>query len=393
MANFCETCGVALTPTGQCPKCGRMYAAPHTGTQTTYSYSAAQPQKNSDSDEGFFEKVTKPLTEMTGENDFVDLKLRDLFSQIFKRHTLDDAESIFIAGTKKTTPKESTLSDSWPKPWLFSRVLFMCLITYVLLYICFDFFGNGNALPGMIFIGALAVPLSCLVFFMEVNVPRNISFYEVLKVFFIGGGASLVVTLILFTFISPGETLDYAGATIVGIVEEIAKFAVVAYFIKKNKEVNFVLNGILIGAAVGAGFATFETAGYILNNGLQSGKEIMMIVLWLRAVLAPGGHVAWAAISGGALLLVKRNQPFKMSQVFDKKFLGFFLLAIALHAIWDMPIYIGVSGIPVIPFVLTIAAWVILLVLISAGLKEAARIAAAARIKEVQEAQQTEVNV
>lgn len=390
MANFCSFCGVALSPTGQCPKCGRTYAASGASNQTTQT-GYAQQNKPVQS-EGLFESITKPLTEMTGETDFVDLKLRDMFSQVAKRHTLDEAEEIFIAGTKHTTPKESTLTDSWPKPWLFSRVFLMCIITFALLYICFIYFANINALPGMVFLGALAVPISFLVFFMEVNVPRNISFYEVLKVFFIGGGASLVVTLILFTFISPGETLDYVGATIVGVVEEVAKFAVVAYFVKKNNEVNYVLNGILIGAAVGAGFATFETAGYILRFGLEGGIALMMEVLWVRALLAPGGHVAWAAISGGALLLVKRDKPFNLSQLTDKKFLGFFLLTIVLHSVWDMPIYIGNSSLPILQIILTIAAWVILFVLMSAGLKETARRAAVARQREMEEQQQA-VNV
>lgn len=389
MANFCATCGVALTPEGQCPKCGRVYVDSEPATQSTQpNYTVGNTQTKQKSNDGFFEKITMPLTEMAGENDFIDLKIRDLFSKVFKRHTLDEAESIFVAGTRRTTPKISTLSDTWPKPWLFSRVFLMFLITFALLYICFGFFGNGNALPGLIFIGAVAVPVSCLVFFMEVNAPRNISFYEVLKVFFIGGGASLVAALILFSFISPGESLDYVGATIVGVVEEIAKFVIVAYFIKRNKEANFVLNGILIGAAVGAGFAAFETAGYILTYGLNYGGEAMMAVLWLRALLAPGGHVAWAAISGGALLLVKRDKPFNMSQIFDKKFLGFFAISIATHAIWDMPISVGIDF-PVVQIALTIFVLAVLLVLISAGLKEVARKASSARAKEYAEAQQT----
>ncbi|MDO5477603.1 MAG: PrsW family glutamic-type intramembrane protease [Clostridia bacterium] len=374
MANFCAQCGVALSPTGQCPNCGKMYA----------------PDADPHANDGFFERATKKLTEMTGENDFVDLRLRDLFSQVFKRHTLDDSEAVFIAGTKNTTPKESELSSSWPKPWLFSRVFTMFLLTFAFLYICFMFFENMNALPGMIFIGAVAVPFSLLVFFIEVNAPRNISFYEVLKVFFIGGGASLVITLILFTFISPGESLDFVGATIVGIVEEVAKFAVVAFFVKKNSEANYVLNGILLGAAVGAGFAAFETAGYILNFGLQGTVSDMMTVLWLRALLAPGGHVAWAAITGGALLLAKREKPFAFSQLRDKKFLAFFFLAVAMHAVWDMPIFIGIDF-PVVQIALTVFAWVVLLVMVSAGLKEISRKASDARLRELQEASEAEI--
>ena len=37
-------------------------------------------------------------------------------------------------------------------------------------------FGNENSIPGMIFIGALIVPISGVIFFFESNAFRNISF-------------------------------------------------------------------------------------------------------------------------------------------------------------------------------------------------------------------------
>lgn len=55
----------------------------------------------------------------------------------------------------------------------------------LLVYIAADM-GNSNAIPGVIMIGAFTVPFSALVFFFEMNTYRNISFYEVLKVFFLG---------------------------------------------------------------------------------------------------------------------------------------------------------------------------------------------------------------
>jgi len=44
-------------------------------------------------------------------------------------------------------------------------------------------FTNSNALPGMMFIGALAMPFTVLVFMYEVNVPRDIGFYDILRMF------------------------------------------------------------------------------------------------------------------------------------------------------------------------------------------------------------------
>ena len=55
-----------------------------------------------------------------------------------------------------------------------------------------------------------------------------------------------------------------------GIVEEVAKLLTVVV-IMRNVRYKYILNGILFGATVGAGFAAFETAGYALNEGFLQG--------------------------------------------------------------------------------------------------------------------------
>lgn len=109
--------------------------------------------------------------------------------------------------------------------------------------------------------GALLVPLTVMVFFWEMNVPRNISILDVISVFFVGGVFSLVVTLFLFEFFPSAGAGPLWGSTLVGLVEELGKVLVVAYYVKKNNT-RYKLNGLLLGSCVGAGFAVFETAGY-----------------------------------------------------------------------------------------------------------------------------------
>lgn len=67
-----------------------------------------------------------------------------------------------------------------------------------MLYICSILFGNPNTYPDLISVGSFAVPFATLVLFLEVNAFRNISTYDSIKFFMIGGCASLVVTLFLF---------------------------------------------------------------------------------------------------------------------------------------------------------------------------------------------------
>jgi RsiW-degrading membrane proteinase PrsW (M82 family) len=228
-------------------------------------------------------------------------------------------------------------------------------------------FQNVLAYPGVVFIGALIIPFSLLVFFWEVNAPRNINIFDVVKIFFLGGISSLLITMILNRAITVSE-VDFFGAIIIGIIEEVGKLIVVAYFSRGSKR-KYILNGLLLGAAVGAGFAVFETAGYVFAYGFEI--HTMMRVIYTRGVLAFGGHIVWAAISGAALVMVKEDNRLRIRHLLNIKFLKYFITVIALHAIWDMPIYIGNdSNIPYVQAILTILAWVIILMLIGTGLKQ-----------------------
>lgn len=300
-----------------------------------------------------------------GESEQVDLKLTDLVVNVFKKHTLEERENTFICGTANTAPKECDICSKWPKPWLYSRVFFLFAATFLGLLALLRVFENILAYPGIIFIGALTVPFSLLIFFWELNAPRNINIFDVTKIFFFGGVSSLLITMILSRIIVVGE-VDYYGAILIGVIEESAKFIVVAYFLRGSKR-KFILNGLLLGAAVGAGFAVFETAGYEFAYGLQI--PILMRIIYTRGVLAFGGHIVWAAMAGAALVMVKEDNRLKIKHIINIKFLKYFALIIGLHAIWNMPISTN-SQLPLVQVILTIIAWIIVIIFISVGLKQ-----------------------
>ena len=318
-----------------------------------------------------FFQATEKVNSMVGERGNINLKLSDVFSAVFQKHSKEEGELLFISGTSVTTPEESEISTSWPKPWLFSRVFLILAATYILLYICTFTFGNLNAVPGLIVIGAFAVPFSLLIFFWETNAPRNISIFEVVKMFFVGGVASLVATLFIFSFF-PVYQLNYTGAITVGVIEEVGKLVIVAFFIKQLK-VKFILNGLLIGAAIGAGFAAFESAGYAFNLGWMYGDEALKSIIVDRAWLSVGGHVVWAAISGAALVYVKGDQPLNRGHFTDPRFIKLFMVPIALHAIWNSPLYF-LHGFYFLYLVLIVVAWIFIFTFINAGLNQISRL-------------------
>lgn len=315
-------------------------------------------------------KVNKVINDITGDSGKLNISFSQLFSSVFIKHSRAESDQLFIAGTSLTTPPESEISSGWPKPWLFSRIFATITASFLILCACCVAFGVDNAanvVPGLIFLGSLAVPFTLVVFFWEINVPRNISFFDVLKIFFIGGTLSLFLTFLLNQFFPMGD-LDYFGAILVGIVEESAKLLAVLVFVREAKT-KYILNGLLIGAATGAGFAVFETAGYALWQGISHGFDGILSILFLRGALSVGGHVVWTAIAGAAIIMAKKNEPLTSKHVFSPKFLKLFCLPVILHAIWDMPIKFG-SNIHFVNILLTVIVWFFVIKIINSGLKQ-----------------------
>ena len=310
--------------------------------------------------------INENLDKITGAKSQSYVTFKDLFKNTFKKHTEEELDDIFVCGSEKTTPDVKSINPRNASAWVYFRIFVFFLVAYIATRIGYINYGNLNFLPAMIILGAFAVPVTILIFFFEINLFKNIPFYKVIKYFILGGALSLLLAILYFDIITV-EQLDYKGAIMVGFIEEAAKAVIVALFLFKSKKSKYILNGLLIGAAVGAGFAAFETAGYILKFGLTGGDAAMLQVIKLRGFLAPGGHVAWAAIEGAALMYVKGFDKLNKSHLNDKRFLLVCLISVIGHGIWDMPINLPYY---IVQIGLTIAAWLVIIYFINLGLKQ-----------------------
>lgn len=244
-------------------------------------------------------------------------------------------EDLFIVGTETTTPPLAAVPAGWPTPRIFWRIFFGSVGTYLLLLLGLRQFENLNFLPGLIVTGSFIVPLSVVVLFFELNVPRNVSIYQVCKMVLLGGALSLVVTMVVGAIIPFDGVGHVIPAMLTGVVEESGK-ALVLLIIAGSLRYPYQLNGLLFGSAVGAGFAGFESAGYAFNLALATSTvEAATTNILIRGLLAPGGHVIWAAMVGSALWKVKGSRPFNIGMLFHPVVLRRFLVAVVLHGLWD----------------------------------------------------------
>lgn len=343
--HFCPECGVKLKGNEiNCPECGFPL------TKKTAS-----------------NIITENLDKITGAKSENYVTFKDLFKDTFKKHSEEELDNVFVCGSSSTTPNVKDVNPKKASAWVYFKIFIFFIIAYIPTRIGYINYGNLNFLPAMIMLGAFAVPVTILIFFYEINLFRNIPFYKVIKYFILGGALSLILAILFFSLDINTDISTYSGALMVGLIEEVAKAAIVAFFLFKSKKSNYILNGLLIGAAVGAGFAAFETAGYILRYGLAGGDAVMLQTIKIRGFLAPGGHVAWAAIEGAALMYVKGFEKLDKKHLNDKRFLLICLISVVEHGIWDMPIE---APYYLVPIGLTVAAWLVIIYFINLGLKQ-----------------------
>lgn len=321
------------------------------------------PGQNPWSLSGFAGKVT----DLVGLERIEGFSVKEMSSAIFKKYGDETVEAYFSVGLKETTPPLEQVTTKWPKPWMFARMLGLALILYIGFFIAVEYMGAIVALPALIITGSFAVPLATLVFFFEMNAPQNVSLYQVMKLLLLGGVVSILISLVIFGSTQIDEII---GAPSAGLIEETGKLLTVIFLTRKLDPARYpyITNGLLFGAAVGTGFAAFESAGYALGAIMQSQSTAAgNTSIVLRGVLAPFGHVAWTAIAAGALWSVKGSQKFALSMLFQKRVLTLVGCSMALHFVWNM----GFSGPFLLKYwVLGFIAWVLVFALLQQGLKQ-----------------------
>jgi len=275
----------------------------------------------------------------------------------------EDMEETFAVGTAATTPKLADVASGWPVPRIFWRVLGGALATYVLLRLGVSEFHNANFYPGLIVVGSFVMPLAVVILFFELNTPKNVSVYQVGKLLLLGGALSLIATSVLSRILPGSGVGAFFPALLTGAIEETGKALVLLLVVGKPRY-RWELNGLLLGAAVGAGFAGFESAGYAFQ--LATSLDETFGVIQLRGMLAPGGHVIWTAMIGSAIWRAKGDRPFETAMLFSPVVVRRWAIAVVLHGLWDTninPAYVKCA-------VLAVVGWYLVLGIVTQGLDE-----------------------
>lgn len=246
--------------------------------------------------------------------------------------------------------------------WGWLRVFFVGLLLFIVTTIVLFITGNPNLYPTVILIGNFLVPITFVAFLYDHQHISSLTPYSVMYSFVVGGvlgvlGASVLESFLLTPSKSPYQGISLSDALMVGLIEEGCKIVAVMIVARRMNHTS-EMDGLLLGGAVGMGFAALESTGYaftalILSHGYISASIVATVV---RGLFAPFGHGTWTAILGAVLFRASESRRFHITF----PVIIVYLFVSVLHGFWDgLParVYFVIPpGIPVSVVTLVLSA-------------------------------------
>jgi RsiW-degrading membrane proteinase PrsW (M82 family) len=221
--------------------------------------------------------------------------------------------------------------------WGWLRVLGVGIVLFILATVIMYLTGNLNLYPTVILIGNFLVPVVFVAFLYDYQHISSLTPETIAKSFCLGGilgvlGASILETLFIPVPADLNKELPLTSAFGVGLIEEGCKLLAIL-FLARHMSHNKMIDGLLLGAAVGMGFAALESTGYAFSMLLTSRGHIDTSIgeTIFRGLLAPFGHGTWSAILGAALFQQSAPRRFRITW----PVILVYLFVSLLHGLWD----------------------------------------------------------
>ena len=264
----------------------------------------------------------------------------DLLKESFTAHSKKDYSQALQAGTLPSTASRSNPLGSWRLPFLWWPLakygIILILGMYGILYtlIAFDLSITNSLVVMSTIIPPIVIPLVIMILLWELNVPQDVSLFEMGAMFVAGGVLTFVFTSLMF------QVVKESGAVYAGLREEPGKLAAslaIMFYLQygKRKKING-FTGLMVGAAVGAAFSGFESVTYAMNalNNSHSWEQMAYVQL-LRAVYAIAGHITYCVPYSVAIGLNTQKGQITLKSLLHPLTLFAFALSVGMHTMWN----------------------------------------------------------
>jgi RsiW-degrading membrane proteinase PrsW (M82 family) len=215
--------------------------------------------------------------------------------------------------------------------------------------------GDIILLPTIVLIGSFLVPVTGVIWYLDHDPSLVLSPRRILVAFIIAGSLGVVATAVLEYYLVGTGIL---GNVEVGLIEEFVKAALIVA-IAWGIHAFHTRDGMVLGAAIGFGFAALESSGYALaslfvvqGHRLLLSLDSVVITELVRGVLAPFGHGMWSAIMGGVLFAAAaRTGRLRLTWSVGAAYLLVSILHGAFDSIAGIVGYVIVSIIGLVPLI------------------------------------------
>jgi RsiW-degrading membrane proteinase PrsW (M82 family) len=215
--------------------------------------------------------------------------------------------------------------------WRWLKLLALGALTWVAAVVALAATRDPNLIPLTVTTGSFAVPVCGAVYVVDRLFDGAFPRIKIVEAFALGGTFGVLIAAVGEYALLGRGPLQFVG---VGLIEEASKLAalcVVARRLARYTE----RDGIVLGVAVGFGFAAFESSGYALvalfsSQGLSLHEMVSTVIE--RGLLAPVAHGLWTGILGGVLFRVAATRG-RLS--FTSSVLAAYIFVAVLHAFYD----------------------------------------------------------
>ena len=230
------------------------------------------------------------------------------------------------------------------------RIFLLGIIGYIAVALVLNATANLHLVPLVLLLASAVVPVVFVTFCWEQNALADMPLGVVGVTFMLGGVVGLTIAAVIEPLLLPESgsgNVTLWFAILIGLCEETAKVICVLWFLR-DRRLRSELDGLILGAAAGMGFAALESAGYgfvaflrgfvnpqLLSQStllaIEAGARQMNYQLVIRMALAIFGHGVWTAIVAAAIWRDRRQSTFRLTW----GVLVAYALAVGLHALWD----------------------------------------------------------
>lgn len=210
------------------------------------------------------------------------------------------------------------------------RVLLTGLLAYFVGIAVLVLTANPIIFPTVVMIGCFTVPVTYVAFFYERRHLSQLNMPTTARSFLYGGVLGVFSSALLEPLLI--HELNFFSIFFIGLIEEFTKILGILFIARRGRH-DRELDGLILGAAAGMGFASLESTGYAFTAFLGSHGNLSVTVglTLLRGFLSPVGHGTWTAILTGILFRESVAGRFRV----NVRVLGAYFTVSILHGLWD----------------------------------------------------------